>query len=93
MPSKKNQDHEHAGVAIAMHQEWLNNPEEVKEISGRLMTAKLKGAGGAITFLSAYAPTAESNEQEQDSFYDDLAAATEEEKGRLQRQTLRETVA
>ena len=32
----------------------------------------------AITFLSAYAPTAESKEKDKDKFYDELAAATEE---------------
>ena len=46
------------------------------------MTAKLRGAGGTITFLSAYyAPTADIKEKEKDAFCDDLAAATEEEKG------------
>ena len=45
------------------------------------MAAKFRGAGGAITFLSAYAPTADSKEKENDAVYDDLAAATEEEKG------------
>ena len=56
----KDQDYEHAGVAIAMHKKRQKNPEEVREVSGRLIVAKLKGAGGAITFLSVYVPTADS---------------------------------
>ena len=50
-------------------------------MSGRIIEAKLKGAGGAITSMSAYATTADSKNKEQDQFYDDSAATTEDEKG------------
>ena len=47
-PFKKDQDCEHAGVAIAIHQKWLKNLEEVRDVSGIIIVAKLKGAAGAL---------------------------------------------
>ena len=48
------------------------------------MSAKLRGAGEAIVFLSAYAPMAESKDKDKDKdkCYDEFAAAaSENEKG------------
>ena len=36
----KNLDYEYAGVAIAIHQHWFNNLEEVQEVSGRISVFK-----------------------------------------------------
>ena len=44
------------------------------------MSAKLRGAGEAIVFLSAYAPMAESKDKDKDKCYDEFAAAAENEK-------------
>ena len=45
------------------------------------MLIKLKGAGGDIAFISAYAPTAESEKNEKNKFYDELAKTAEEAAG------------
>ena len=67
-PSQKDLDYEHAGIGIAIHQKWLKILEEVKEISGRIILLKFKGAGGSITFICTYAPIAESKDKDRDIF-------------------------
>ena len=47
---KKDLDYEHAGVAIAIHPRWLKHLEEIKEVSGRIIVLKFKGAGGTSRF-------------------------------------------
>ena len=73
-------DYEHAGVAIAIHQRWLKDLEELKEVSGRIIVLKSKGAGGDIAFLSACAPTAVSTGKDKDDFDDYLAKTVRGEK-------------
>ena len=45
------------------------------------MKLKLKGAGGNITFLSAYATTVDGKQTEKEKFYNTMAKAIEEEGG------------
>ena len=81
LPSKKDAGYEHAGVRIAIHQKRLKHVEEVKEVSGRIMVLRFKGAGGIVVFISTYAPTEESTENYEVSLYDCLAKTVEEEQG------------
>ena len=66
--SNRDADYEHAGVGIAIHQKWLKHLEELKEVSGRIMVLRFKGAGGSMAFISTYGPIAESKEKDKDAF-------------------------
>ena len=61
--SKKNADYEHAGVAIAVHKRLIKTVEEVREISGRNITAILDTGSGKTSFTATYGPTAEASEK------------------------------
>ena len=51
-PSTRDPDFEHAGVAIAVRNKWINNLVEVREVSGRIMDhgSILSNTRGTSTF-------------------------------------------
>ena len=59
----------------------MNNIEEIKEVSGRIIMITMDAAGGDIHFISAYAPPADHPLKEKEKFYEQLATTIRGAKG------------
>ena len=76
-------DYEHARVAIIIKNKWVKHLKKVPAINGRLMYVTLNTKGGDLTFISAYSPTAVSDMEKKDEFYENITLAINEITGPL----------
>lgn len=70
-------------MAVGIKKKWKKHVTEVNEVSGRLIPMTLGAGGGAITFISVYAPPADHKTEEKLKFYDDLTRKVQEARGEV----------
>ena len=80
---KRHTDYEHAGVAIAVHDKWTHLVEEVREISGRNITVRIKTGSGNIVLIATYAPTADKADIIKNKYWEELAQEMEANKAHI----------
>ena len=60
------------GIGIVVREELAENVLEVKRVSERLMTMKLKVKGSILNIVSVYAPQVNNSMEEKNNFWEDL---------------------
>ena len=66
-------DYDSAGVAITIHKKLMPHLRVVQEVIERQMKAVFYAKGGDLTFICAYALTANSLPDKKDQFYEDIS--------------------
>ena len=73
--------HERAGVGIVISKELKHVIQDIKQISGRLMSVTLSSKGRNLCFSSCYAPHSGHDVEKKMKFYDDLLTHARKAKG------------
>ena len=69
--SGKKDKHEHC-VGFLVHKEIVNTVKGCRQVSGRLITIRLRAVPFNIVIVQAYAPTSDYDDNEIEKFYDQL---------------------
>ena len=64
-------------IAIAIHEKWAHLVEEVREISGRNITIRLKTGSGNVALMATYAPTADKADNIKNKYWEELTLEME----------------
>ncbi|XP_042874362.1 craniofacial development protein 2-like [Penaeus japonicus] len=68
-------DQHHHEVVLILNKQFSKSAQAIWQQSDRILLVKLKTSPFNVNIVVAYSPTADSNEDEIDMFYDDLEAA------------------